>query len=182
MKEKSAQGTGANRETFPCPFCAASLEPFGPAQHNHPRNDCWLSSVKLDADEYRQWQARAAHGYLPATADVERDAARDVLAERRRQVDVEGWAPRTDDGYAFGELAQAAICYIRGSSVSGGPDRPTNVWPWTLNWWKPSTNRRNLVKAGALILAEIERLDRAAGQQPVTPHIAATPGMKEAES
>jgi hypothetical protein len=30
-------------------------------------------------------------------------------------------------------------------------------------WWKPTNRRRDLVKAGALILAEIERLDRAAG-------------------
>ncbi len=35
-------------------------------------------------------------------------------------------------------------------------------WPWATSWWKPTTKRRNLVKAGALILAEIERLDRAA--------------------
>ena len=35
------------------------------------------------------------------------------------------------------------------------------LWPWLSSWWKPSTNRRDLVKAGALILAEIERLDRA---------------------
>ncbi|MNY70647.1 hypothetical protein D3C86_2088230 [compost metagenome] len=36
-------------------------------------------------------------------------------------------------------------------------------WPWSEDWWKPSPEpRRNLVKAGALILADIERLDRAA--------------------
>ena len=28
-------------------------------------------------------------------------------------------------------------------------------------WFKPTTPRRDLVKAGALIIAEIERLDRA---------------------
>lgn len=30
------------------------------------------------------------------------------------------------------------------------------------DWWKPKDRRRNLVKAGALIVAEIERLDRLA--------------------
>jgi hypothetical protein len=35
-------------------------------------------------------------------------------------------------------------------------------WPWDLKWWKPTTPRRDLVKAAALIVAEIERLDRAA--------------------
>ena len=35
------------------------------------------------------------------------------------------------------------------------------VWPY--QWeFKPADRRRELVKAGALILAEIERIDRAA--------------------
>jgi hypothetical protein len=35
-------------------------------------------------------------------------------------------------------------------------------WPggWDWSWFKPTTPRRDLVKAGALIVAEIERLDR----------------------
>ena len=37
----------------------------------------------------------------------------------------------------------------------------SDFWPFTLAWWKPvQDNRRNLIKAGALILAELERLDR----------------------
>ena len=36
-------------------------------------------------------------------------------------------------------------------------------WPWDPAWWKPIDPRCDLVKAGALILAEIERIDRAAG-------------------
>lgn len=48
-----------------------------------------------------------------------------------------------------------------GVRVTSQDDPPRN-WPWHRVWWKPSTRRRNLVKAGALILAEIERLDRAA--------------------
>jgi len=43
------------------------------------------------------------------------------------------------------------------------------VWTWERAWWKPTTRRRDLVKAGALILAEIERLDRAAAPQPEEP-------------
>lgn len=80
-------------------------------------------------------------------------AARDVLEERRRQVSAEGWTPEHDDYWHDGELAQAAVCY-----ALGNPD----LWPWSLMWWKPTDRRRNLVKAGALILAEIERLDRLA--------------------
>ena len=39
----------------------------------------------------------------------------------------------------------------------------SQVGPWDGKGWQPTTYRRNLVKAGALIVAEIERLDRAAG-------------------
>ena len=34
-------------------------------------------------------------------------------------------------------------------------------WPWHRQWWKPKNARRDLVRAAALIVAEIERLDRA---------------------
>lgn len=95
-------------------------------------------------------------------------AARDVLAERERQVSVEGWTPAHDDEHDDGQLAQAAACYARPGCGTGdcgdcGECGAVPVaWPWDESWWKPSADRRrNLVKAGALILAEIERLDRA---------------------
>ena len=91
-------------------------------------------------------------------------AVLDVAAERRRQIEAEGWTPEHDDEHSVGELAKAAACYVL---VSAGfnPDATINVWPWHRLWWKPSDKRRNLVKAGALILAEIERLDRMAERQ-----------------
>jgi hypothetical protein len=39
-----------------------------------------------------------------------------------------------------------------------------HVWPWSREWWQPKDRRRDLVRAGALIVAEIERLDRAASR------------------
>jgi hypothetical protein len=85
-------------------------------------------------------------------------AARDVLAERQRQVSAEGWTPEHDDKYPPGELAKAAACYaIHEPDFTHVP----SFWPWGASWWKPTDSRRNLVKAGALILAELERLDRA---------------------
>lgn len=87
-------------------------------------------------------------------------AARDVLAERRRQLEVEGWTTYHDDRHDLGELALAADAYIMDGHRPAGD--PSSTWPWEPVWWKPSDPRRNLVKAGALILAEIERLDRAA--------------------
>ena len=88
-------------------------------------------------------------------------AASDVLAERRRQVEGEGWTPEHDDRQQYSALATAAACYIRqGRYCYPEPGKPGPDWPWAPEWWKPSSYRRNLVKAGALILAEIERLDR----------------------
>lgn len=84
-------------------------------------------------------------------------AAADVLAERRRQIEVEGWTPENDDAFQAGDLAMAAACYAQGESWPLVP----RSWPWAGSWWKPTDRRRDLVKAGALILAEIERLDRA---------------------
>lgn len=129
--------------------------------------------------EYSLDEAKAA-----AQADFERrirsalysDAARDVLAERKRQVEKEGWTPEHDDQHETGELARAAGLYalIAGSDATtyrnavskyGLNDYASaamKLWPWDASWWKPSDRRRDLVKAGALILAEIERLDRAA--------------------
>ena len=95
-------------------------------------------------------------------------AAEAVLAERRRQVEAEGWTPEHDDEHRRGELTMAASCYAMHTALmfEGYPDaydatKTPRPWPWDPSWWKPSDPRRNLVKASALILAEIERLDRA---------------------
>ncbi|ECP1857923.1 hypothetical protein FYR92_09005 [Salmonella enterica] len=82
-------------------------------------------------------------------------AAVDVLAERQRQIDVKGWTPEHDDTYTCGELAAAAISYIE-------PAEAENYWPvdWHDGSFRPSDERRNIVKATALLLAELERLDR----------------------
>ena len=94
-------------------------------------------------------------------------AVMDVLDERRRQIEQEGWTPEHDDRHAQGQMAGAAVCYL----VEDIPhwarlEAQGCYWPWDAAWWKPGDNRRNLVKAGALILAEIERLDRAAALSP----------------
>jgi len=107
-------------------------------------------------------------------------ASRDVMGERARQVAIEGWAPDQDDRYIDRELAKVASCYVQWASLSDRDRRPDMAkingrtdgdgtpcsWPmgWSHHWWKPTTHRRDLIKAGALILAEIERLDRAAAK------------------
>jgi hypothetical protein len=87
----------------------------------------------------------------------------DVLAERERQILQEGFSPLRDDGYRHGEMSTAAACYaMMGRFHYPTPGKPPIQWPWSKDWWKPSSYRRNLVKATALLLAEIERLDRMA--------------------
>ena len=95
-------------------------------------------------------------------------AAQDVLAERQRQIETGGRTPEHDDAYKSCELGRAAACYAHAATLTPA-DREEMIsvravpltWPWHENWWKPTNRRRDLVKAGALILAEIERLDRA---------------------
>lgn len=91
-------------------------------------------------------------------------AWRDVMDERVRQVEVEGFERQYDDAYQSRDLAAAAACYamIAGAHRREVFSAPPIGWPWAKSWWKPTDPRRDLVKAGALILAEIERLDRAA--------------------
>lgn len=91
-------------------------------------------------------------------------AALDMLLERQRQIEQEGWTPEHDDQHGQGELAMAAACYALDCTNLDFSDckRPLSFWPWAPGWWKPGDRRRMLVKAGALILAEIERLDRQA--------------------
>lgn len=131
------------------------------------------------ADEFEDEGSRHMAGLLGSTAEMmsgllaalrtaspeeaaETQAARDVLAERERQRVGEGWTAEHDDDYQCGELAQAAACY---AMPPGVPIDLARYWPWRADWWKPTTRRRDLVKAGALILAEIERLDRAASPE-----------------
>ncbi|HGM5016141.1 TPA: hypothetical protein ACKPYW_000496 [Pseudomonas aeruginosa] len=97
----------------------------------------------------------------------------DVQAERRRQVEAEGWTPEHDDEHSHGQMARAAACYaLAGSSAPNDGTAALLVslaWPWDQQWWKPTTRRRDLVKACALALAEIERLDRAGISQSPQP-------------
>jgi hypothetical protein len=65
-------------------------------------------------------------------------------------------------------MALAASSYIAAVASpdeegdEAGKVRPCFDWPWSKKWWKPSSDPiRNLVKAGALIAAEIDRLQRA---------------------
>lgn len=95
-------------------------------------------------------------------------AINDVIAERERQQSAEGWTTDHDDGHTDGSLSTAARAYLHhaahytGASAFGHVvSEPPSFWPWDRKWWKPKDLRRDLVRAAALIVAEIERIDRA---------------------
>lgn len=111
-----------------------------------------------------------------------------ITAERDRQINREGWTPEHDDEHADGELAMAASCYAAPRRIYVQRQSVDAVhfeepWPWEHRWDKRfalgerKENPGNmlprietlteadridlLVKAGALIAAEIDRLQRA---------------------
>lgn len=88
--------------------------------------------------------------------------AMQIQSERIRQQTEEGWTPEHDDKHTDCELLRAAACYM---VVPGSPLEAAESWPWEKSWWKPSHDPvRNLVKAGALIAAEIDRIQRLKGE------------------
>ncbi|MFA5824777.1 MAG: hypothetical protein WC825_02260 [Gallionellaceae bacterium] len=98
-------------------------------------------------------------------------AIEDVLAERQRQIQQEGWSATHDDEHDSGDLCCAGSAYALNAGCQINPymqqslEHPPAMWPaaWDRSWWKPKDPRRDLVRAAALIIAEIERMDRKAG-------------------
>lgn len=90
-----------------------------------------------------------------------------ITEERQRQIEKEGWSLGHDRAnHKRDELARAGAAYamphrFRDLMANGRP----KLFPFSVRWWKPSPKPltregriRELVKAGALIAAEIDRL------------------------
>jgi hypothetical protein len=84
----------------------------------------------------------------------------EIARERERQIGSEGFDYGHDDQHTRGELATAAACYALGTPTLS----VVTYWPWEKSWWKPKDRRRDLIRAAALIVAEVERLDRLAAK------------------
>jgi hypothetical protein len=112
----------------------------------------------------------------------EDEAMQLIRNERHRQISAEGWSAVHDDAHQRGELESAAIVYWNCATKPGHVVRvlENNVetkWPWDQHWFKPFVpsigggfpevdKQRCLIKAGALMLAEIDRLQRTG----INPH------------
>ena len=76
-----------------------------------------------------------------------------IELERHRQISVEGWTYKHDDEYINGELSKAAYCYEHNNIAN-------KRWPWDKCFWKPTTELRNRIKEGALLMADKDRIER----------------------
>jgi len=85
-----------------------------------------------------------------------------IAAERKRQIEEEGYTAEHDDRWKNGELAMAGACYAMLSNWNNEKMIFEQFWPFNENYWKPSPKNhlQELKKAGALIAAEIDRLLR----------------------
>lgn len=87
-----------------------------------------------------------------------------LVSERVRQIQEEGWTLEHDDEHIAGELANAAAMYALTPYTRWvmEEDNAMAIWPWDIMWFKPSRTDRveDLIKAGALIMAEIQRIWR----------------------
>jgi hypothetical protein len=85
-----------------------------------------------------------------------------IAAERRRQFAVEDYDANHDNEHANNELARAAAYYALPAPLR--PKHPNPMWPWSVSAFKPGSGIagriRDLEKAGALIAAEIDRIQR----------------------
>ncbi len=127
-------------------------------------DDRALAMAVADAGQCKAPEISLAELLAAAPGKEVPQAWLDVQAERRRQVEVEGYHGFRDNNYISYELSKAARAYIEVSwhALSGGlPCKKPESWPWMAGF-KWSDGRTMLVKACALALAEIERLDRAA--------------------
>lgn len=122
-----------------------------------------------DANNYTIHVLRTA--LAEARRKIQSAGAEMIVAERERQVAKEGFTAAHDSDHANSELLDAVDCYLQqGMRVARGGDNSESgytmgAWPWEWHWWKPNEREAipNLVKAAALIAAEIDRLSHLKG-------------------
>ncbi|MEA4862694.1 MAG: hypothetical protein VB042_05250 [Victivallaceae bacterium] len=112
--------------------------------------------------------ARVDVGYelncIIAQLDHVNQGAYRIMAERWRQIEVEGFDAKHDRRHGRDDLALAGAIYAISSTGRSRRDLSA-LWPWSWHWFRPSTQLRDLEKAGALIAAAIDRLLAEGGNQ-----------------
>jgi hypothetical protein len=179
-----------NQETKACPFCGGPAEVRPREDYYDFRvfckdEKCGCSSPKggRTFEEAQEWWNRRAGDRQPMpseTGGTKGVGMSDLLSgagliasERLRQKQQEGYSDEHDDEHVFAEIVEAAICYADHAAMHQGIgakdyrnyDAPDD-WPWDYSAWKPKSPIEDLVRAGALIAAEIDRLKRLKASKP----------------
>lgn len=124
---------------------AAGVSPFhtGNGQLIAPLNH----AASLAAAATETFKPRETYGVLM-----------EVATERAKQIS-KGFDASQDDLYTTDELPRAAIVYaLKGNGIETMLGR--KIYPWNKQTFKDDGRRANLIKAAALLVAEIERMDR----------------------
>ena len=113
----------------------------------------------IEVSKYGEKTVMQEHGLM---AENRPDGISDIILERARQITVERYTTEHDDQHTDGSISDAAACYASTPKTREESDLLITCWPWDAEYWKPTPNDRikELTKAGALIAAEIERLQR----------------------
>lgn len=127
----------------------ASLMGYEPRGHNGVKpSSPWI------LERIRRYRQLVAEEELQKSSPV----LMDVLRERARQ----GEERRYGEGR---DLVDAAVTYALAAAY---PELTSHwwrqFWPWRRNLWNPESPRRNLVRAAALLITQIEKLDREEGE------------------
>lgn len=146
-----------------------------PASDDRPQElHVYEMAILVVFDQQAEFAKAVQHGAIDAPAfgaPSPKDATRphgtmsaieEIAAERCRQVEVKGYTHEHDDTHTDGELACAAAAYA--CTADKHHINPEGLWPFEEDAFKPSDVRSNLIRAGALIVAEIERLDRSSSR------------------
>ncbi len=177
VAETLANGAGL---WMTCSGCHESNEgaPTGPystimqCHLGHGCDECGGIGAIWDTTDYQQMADEMAKSLAapPAQAVDLGTGVKAIAAERERQLQTEGFTRDGDQQYRRGELAKAATAYVQLAAMdleAGTRNHiawhgPAAVWPWAPEWWKPVDARRDLVRAGALIAAQIDLIDSQA--------------------
>lgn len=138
---------------------------------------CWKQSSVMARCDRRighpgahSWEPFEVQIRAPNLRDLGADGAVQIAAERLRQIVEEGYDAGHDDQHnqpvvpdGPTPLLAAACAYIGASFKSTEDDAdPAEFWPFERERFKPTDPVSNLVKAGAFLAAEIDRLRRRA--------------------
>ena len=93
-----------------------------------------------------------------------------IVTERQRQINDEGYDKKHDMHHSPKEFVNAAIAYAiyEDEAYVNCDENVTcyeKLWPWEKQYFKPKDKKRNLIKAGALIAAAIDRLNAERDEQ-----------------